>query len=119
MIAFTTELYLIVVKSGITCVISHNYAKIKVDLYDPLAVEKTLTVHNVIIHIKLVWNKDQNYYSYNIFLEKCPYQLSENNYMLYITICYIMIELTFLKELMLIRKANQKNAIFVSTGIFG
>ena len=34
-------------------------------------------------------------------------------------ISYIMIELTFLKELMSIRKANQKSAIFVSTGIFG
>ena len=26
--------YLISVKSGITCIISHNYAKIKVDSYD-------------------------------------------------------------------------------------
>ena len=29
-----------------------------------------------------------------------------------------MIELTFLKELMLIRQANQKSAIFVTIGIF-
>ena len=29
-----------------------------------------------------------------------------------------MIELTFLKALMLIRRANQKTAIFVSTDIF-
>ena len=31
--------------------------------------------------------------------------------------CYIMIELTFLKELMLIRQANQKSVIFVAVGI--
>ena len=29
-----------------------------------------------------------------------------------------MIEFTFLKELVLIRQANQKSAIFVTTGIF-
>ena len=31
---------------------------------------------------------------------------------------YISIELKFLKELMLIRQANQKSAIFVTIGIF-
>ena len=31
--------------------------------------------------------------------------------------CYIMIGLTFLKELMLIRQMNQKSAIFVIIGI--
>ena len=37
MISFTTVLG---VKSGITYVISHNYAKIKVDSYDSLSLEK-------------------------------------------------------------------------------
>ena len=46
--------YLIGVKSGITNVFSHSYSKIKVDSYDLLPLEKTLTFHNVIIHIKLV-----------------------------------------------------------------
>ena len=32
--------------------------------------------------------------------------------------CYILIELTFLKELMLLRQANEKSAIFVTIGIF-
>ena len=32
--------------------------------------------------------------------------------------CYITIELTFLKELMVIRQMNPKSAIFVTTGIF-
>ena len=31
--------------------------------------------------------------------------------------CYIMIELAFLKELMLKRQANQKSVIFVTVGI--
>ena len=39
------------------------------------ALGKTLTLHNVIIHIKSVLNKDQNHYYCNIFLEKCLYQL--------------------------------------------
>ena len=43
--------YLIAVKSGMY-VISHNYAKFKVDAYGSLPVEKTLTFHNVIILIK-------------------------------------------------------------------
>ena len=38
--------YLIGVKSVITYVISHNYAKIKVDSYDSLTSEKTMTFPN-------------------------------------------------------------------------
>ena len=41
--------YLISVKSGTTYVISHNYAKIKVDSYKSLPLEKIITFHNVII----------------------------------------------------------------------
>ena len=55
--------YLIGVKSGIMYIISHNYAKIKVDSYDSLPLEKTLTLRNVVIQIKSVWSKDQNHYS--------------------------------------------------------
>ena len=43
------------VKSGITYVISHNYAKITVD---------SLILHNVIILIKSVFRKDKNNYNY-------------------------------------------------------
>ena len=71
--------YLIGVKSGITYVISHNYAKAKVDSYDSLPLEKTLTFHNVIIYIKPVWKKYQNRYYYNTFLEKYFYHLPKNN----------------------------------------
>ena len=56
-----------------TYVSSYYYAKFKVDSYDSLPIEKTLTLHNVIIHIKSVLHKDQNHYYYNIFLEKCCY----------------------------------------------
>ena len=44
-------------------IISCNYAKIKVDSDDFLNIDFS----NVTIHIKSVWNKDQNYYYYNIF----------------------------------------------------
>ena len=49
--------YFLGVKSGITYDFSHNYAKIKIDSYKSLPLQKTFTFHNVIIHIKLIWNK--------------------------------------------------------------
>ena len=69
--------YLLSQKSSITYVFSHYYAKIKIDSYDSLSVEKTWTLYTlyiVILHIKSVLNKDQNQYYCNIFLEKCSYQ---------------------------------------------
>ena len=96
--------YLIGIKSDITYVVSHNYAKIKGDPYNSLPLEKTLTFY-VIIHIRSVCNKDQNHYYYNIFLEICSYQLKK----LKITIsykCCIMIELTHLKKLILIKRLS-------------
>ena len=68
--------YLVSLKSGITYIFSHYYVKNKVDSYDSLPIEKTLTLHNVIISIKSVLNKDHNHYYYNIFLEKRSYQLA-------------------------------------------
>ena len=47
--------YIISLKSGITYIISHNYAKIKVGSYNSLPLEKTVTFHNVVILIKTVW----------------------------------------------------------------
>ena len=70
--------YLIGVKSGIIYVISHNWAKIKVFSYDSLFLEKRLTLHNVIILIKSLFNKDKNNY-YSMFLEKDSYELPKNN----------------------------------------
>ena len=59
--------YFISQKSGITYIFSHYFAKIKVDSYDSLPIEKRLTLHNVIIHIKSVLNKDKNQYYCNIY----------------------------------------------------
>ena len=39
--------------------------------------EKILTFHNVIIHIKLVLNKDKTHHYHKIFLAKCSYQLAK------------------------------------------
>ena len=69
--------YLISLKSSIAYVFSNYYAKIKVDSYHSLPIEKTLTLHNVIILINSVIDKKQNHYYYNIFLEKCSYQLAK------------------------------------------
>ena len=66
MILYSTGLDLINVKSSIIYIISHNYAKIKVDSYDSLPLEKTMTFCNVIILIKPLWNKNKNSY-YCIF----------------------------------------------------
>ena len=44
--------YLISLKSSIRYIFSHYYAKIKVDSYDYLPIEKILTLHNIIILIK-------------------------------------------------------------------
>ena len=53
----------------------YNYATIKVDSYDSLPVEKTMTFRNVITYVKSVWNRDKNNYYCNIFLEKGSYEL--------------------------------------------
>ena len=71
--------YLISEKSGITYVIYQNYAIFKVDSYDSLRLEKTLTFRNVIL-IKSVFNKDQSNYYRNILLEKFSYQLAKKQW---------------------------------------
>ena len=67
-------IYLISLKSGVTYIFSHYFGKIKVDF---LSIEKILSLHNVIMLIKSVLNKDKNHYYYKIFLEKCSYQLAK------------------------------------------
>ena len=39
----------------------------KLDSYDSLPIEKTLTLHNVIILIKSILNKDKNHYYFKMF----------------------------------------------------
>ena len=55
MILFTIELDI----NSITYALSLYYAKVKVDSYNSLPIEKTLALHNVIILIKSVLNKEQ------------------------------------------------------------
>ena len=69
--------YLISLKRAITYIFSHYFAKMKVDSYDPILIEKILALYNVIIYIKSVLNKDKNHYYHKIFLEKCSYQLAK------------------------------------------
>ena len=66
--------YLISEKSGITNSINYNFAKIRIDSYNSLPIQKTLTFHNDIILIKSVVNENKNKYYYNIFLEKGSYK---------------------------------------------
>ena len=51
--------YFIGPKSGITYIFSRYFPRIKVNSYDSLPIEKILTLHNVIIPIKLFLNKDK------------------------------------------------------------
>ena len=71
MISFYNRIkYLVGVKGSITYVFCHNHGRIKVDSHDSLTLEKTFTLLNIIILIKSVLNKDQNYFYNNTFLEK-------------------------------------------------
>ena len=108
--------YFISVKSDIIYVISHNYAKSRFVQF--FTSRKTITFHNVIILNSSVWNKDKNNYYFNIFLEKASYELPKKIGFCIKYKCYIMIELTLLKELMLIQQRHQKSAIFVTISIF-
>ena len=53
-------------KNSITYIYIHTFAKAKVDSSDSLPLERILAFHNVLIHRKLVLNKDKNYYYYKI-----------------------------------------------------
>ena len=72
--------FLISEKSGITDSIDRNFARIRVDSYNSLHIEKTLTFHNVVTLIKSVVNKNENNYYYNIFLEKILYEDKSSTY---------------------------------------
>ena len=53
----------------------HDFAKTKVDSFDSLPLEKTMTFCDLIMLIKSDWNKDESNYYYNIFLEELSYEL--------------------------------------------
>ena len=70
--------YLISEKGSITDNINYNFAKIRIDLYDSLPIEKVLTFHNVITLIKAVADKNKNEYYYNIFSKRGSYKDQSN-----------------------------------------
>ena len=74
---FNNIRYLRSLNSSLTYIFSHYFTKIKVDSSDSLPIEKRLNLHSVIILIKSVFNKDKNHDCYEIFLEKCSYQLAK------------------------------------------
>ena len=103
--------HLMSVKSSITYVFFRNYAKIKVNWFDSLPLEKSF--HNARILINSVWNKYKNNCYCNIFLEKASNELPKKYFYIKYR-CFIIIELTFLKELILIKQVDQKSLIFVT-----
>ena len=53
----------------------------KVDSYDSLSLEKTMTFGNVIIIITSVCNKDKNNYWHKMFLEKALNNIPKNKFL--------------------------------------
>ena len=58
--------------------INHDSARIRIDSYNSLPIEKKLTFPNVLTLIKSVVNEDKNNYNHNIFLEKGLYEDKSN-----------------------------------------
>ena len=56
--------------SGIADSINPSFGEIRINSYNSLRIEKTLTFHNVVILITSVVNKNKNKCYYYIFLEK-------------------------------------------------
>ena len=77
MILFIIKLNILKVKKWHHIGSSYYYVKIKIGSYDSLPAEKTLTLHNVVILIQSVLNRDKNRYYYKILLEKCLFQLAK------------------------------------------
>ena len=69
--------YVIGLTSSITYVASHNCAKIKIGSNDDLPEEETLSMQNVVILIKSVFNKSHNQQYCKIFSEKLLYQIAK------------------------------------------
>ena len=70
------------IPSYVTYVDTSDYVKIKIDSDDALRLEIhffSLTMHNLVILIKSVFNKQLNQYYCKTFSRKCSYQLAKNN----------------------------------------
>ena len=71
--------------------------KIKCNSDDDLRLRKTVEFHNMIVVVRCVFHKNNKYKIYK---------------------CYILIELTFLRVIMLIRQVHQKSLIFFTAVLF-
>ena len=69
MIQFMIELDILQVKEVVLHIVLIIILQ-ESELIQVIPIEKTLTFHNVIVLIKSVFNKNENNYYYNIFLEK-------------------------------------------------
>ena len=85
--------------------------RIKFNSDDELPLNKTIEIPSMTIVFGAIFQENNKYYS-QVFLDERLYLL------LIIYKGYILKELMFLKELMLIRQRNQKNVIFATAGIF-
>ena len=57
---------------------SHEYMKIKINPDADLPLEKLIAMHNVIILIKSVFNRNDNHYDYKAYLESCSFKQYKN-----------------------------------------
>ena len=71
---------------------------------DKLPLNKTIEILVMVIVVRAIFYENNKYYP-QVFLDECLYE----NYKF-----YIMIELLFLKELMLIKQLHQKSAMLVT-----
>ena len=85
--------------------------RIKFNSDDELPLNKTIEIPSMTIVFGAIFQENNKYYS-QVFLDERLYLL------LIIYKGYILKELMFLKELMLIRQRNQKNVIFATACIF-
>ena len=56
---------------------SHNYGRTTTDSYDSLPLEKTLTLHNAMILIKSLFNKNQNHYYLQYIFRKMFFSITK------------------------------------------
>ena len=67
---FQSRKYLIMLKINISDVYSYKRMRIKINSDDDLPSEKLLNMHNVVIFIKSIVNKNHNNYYYQLFFRK-------------------------------------------------
>ena len=84
--------------------------EIKFNLDDKWPLNTTIETSSMIIVVRAVSHEKSKYYP-QAFLDEYLYKLW------IIWKCYIMIELTFLKELMLIKQEHQKSVILLTISI--